>query len=116
MINITENKISSFFKKNSWVKIEKIIDLNMANLLYYHTLLEEKRYNYLVKTIGKENVNEGIWGTKEDSQALGDFSKYGDGIFDTLLDIMVPQMKYFKFTARIPPTLVRLRFKYDLHR
>jgi len=108
MTNIAENKISSFFKKNGWVKIEKVIDLNMANLLYYHTLLEEKRYDYLAKINGKENVNEDLWGTKKDKQALGDFSKYGEGIFDTLLSIMIPKMEYF--------TGLNLNPQYTYHR
>ena len=34
---------AKFFEKNHWVKIDKFIDQNMANLLYHHVQLEAKR-------------------------------------------------------------------------
>ena len=44
---------AKFFEKNHWVKIDKFIDQNMANLLYHHVQLEAKRLNYLDETLGK---------------------------------------------------------------
>jgi hypothetical protein len=80
-----------YFEKNKWLKIDKFIDSNMATLLYSHIILEAKKLIYLTKNFNKElNCNEifkNIYGTFEDPQALGDFSNYGDNIFDALLSI-----------------------------
>ena len=37
---------AKFFQENGWVKIDKYIDDNMANLLYHHVQLETKRLSY----------------------------------------------------------------------
>jgi hypothetical protein len=63
----------------------------MANLLYHHVQLETARLNYY-----DENgipYNKDIEGTFKDHQAPGDFSKYGDPIFDTLLSLSLEQMQ-----------------------
>ena len=76
---------AKFFEEHRWVKIDKFIDQNMANLLYHHTQLEAARLNYF-----EENgiqTNKEIDGEFNDTQAPGDFSKYGDPIFDTLLNL-----------------------------
>lgn len=92
---------SEFFKKNKWVKINNFIDINMANLLYYHVILEKKRLDYIYKVTDNDYDKE-IYGTLEDPQAVGDFSKYGEPIFDTLLDMSVNQMQEFTGKKLIP--------------
>ena len=38
---------AKFFEEHRWVKIDKFIDENMANLLYHHVQLEAERLNWL---------------------------------------------------------------------
>ncbi len=91
---------AKFFEENGWVKIEKYIDVSMANLLYHHIQLEAQRLSYL-EEIGFE-PNEGIYGTFTDHQAPGDFSKYGDPIFDSLLSLGTEKMNELTGKELIP--------------
>ena len=86
----TVHPAAKFFEENGWVKIEKYIDTNMANLLYHHIQLEAKRLSYFEEN--SIEVAEDIHGTFTDSQAPGDFSKYGDPIFDALLSLGTEKM------------------------
>jgi len=88
----TVHPAAKFFEEHHWVKIDRFIDQNMANLLYHHVQLEAARLNYLDEKFGKGNYDEEIHGTFTDKQAPGDFSKYGDPIFDTLLSLGTEQM------------------------
>jgi len=91
---------AKFFEEHRWVKIDRFIDQNMANLLYHHVQLETARLNYY-----DENgiqYNEDIDGTFTDTQAPGDFSKYGDPIFDTLLSLSLEQMQTLTGKELIP--------------
>ena len=81
----TVHPAAKFFEENGWVKIDKYIDENMANLLYHHVQLEAQRLSYFEEHAIE--VAEDIHGTFTDAQAPGDFSKYGDPIFDTLLSM-----------------------------
>ena len=91
---------AKFFEENRWVKIDRFIDQNMANLLYHHIQLETARLNYLDEN-GIE-YNTDIDGTFTDEQAPGDFSKYGDPIFDTLLSLSLEQMQTLTGKELIP--------------
>lgn len=82
---------AKFFEENRWVKIDRFIDQNMANLLYHHVQLETARLNYYDENDIKSDKD--IDGTFADEQAPGDFSKYGDPIFDTLLSLSLEQMQ-----------------------
>lgn len=86
----TVHPAAKFFEENGWVKIEKYIDTNMANLLYHHIQLEAQRLAYFEDN--SIEVAEDIHGTFTDSQAPGDFSKYGDPIFDALLSLGTEKM------------------------
>jgi len=81
---------AKFFEENGWVKIEKFIDSNMSNLLYHHIQLEAQRLAYFEDN--SIEVASDIHGQFDDTQALGDFSKYGDPIFDALLSIGTEKM------------------------
>ena len=81
---------AKFFAENGWVKIDKYIDENMANLLYHHIQLEAKRLSWFEDN--SIEVAEDIHGTFTDKQAPGDFSKYGDPIFDALLSLGTEKM------------------------
>jgi len=81
---------AKFFQENGWVKIDKYIDDNMANLLYHHVQLETKRLSYFEEN--EIEADQDIHGTFTDHQAPGDFSKYGDPIFDALLSLGTEKM------------------------
>lgn len=78
---------AQFFEKNNWVKIDKFIDENTAKLFYHYVQLEVQRLNFIDEKYGKGNYNQDVWGTFSDEHIIGDFSKYGDPLFDTLLDL-----------------------------
>ena len=91
---------AKFFEEHRWVKIDKFIDQNMANLLYHHTQLEAARLNYYEENGIK--TNEDLHGRFDDTQAPGDFSKYGDPIMDTLLSLSLEQMQTLTGKELIP--------------
>ena len=86
----TVHPAAKFFEENGWVKIDSYIDKNMANLLYHHIQLEAQRLAYFEDN--SIEVAEDVHGTFTDSQAPGDFSKYGDPIFDALLSLGTEKM------------------------
>jgi len=91
---------AKFFEEHRWVKIDKFIDRNMANLLYHHVQLETARLGYFEDN--NITVDKNIHGTFTDKQAPGDFSKYGDPIMDTLLSISLEQMETLTATDLLP--------------
>jgi len=87
-----KNKESSlFFNKFHWLKIENFISEETADILYNHVKHNAIRLDVLSKDWhnksdeDKQLINQ-IWGTFEDTQAMGDYSKYGDPIFDSFLE------------------------------
>ena len=86
----TVHPAAKFFEENGWVKIENYIDKNMANLLYHHVQLEASRLSYFEENTIE--VDSEIHGTFTDPQAPGDFSKYGDPIFEALLSMGLEKM------------------------
>jgi len=100
-IGIT-NSATDFFNKNHWVKIDNFIEKNMANFLYHYVVLEALRLSYIDEIQGKGNYSVGTWGDFQDHQAPGDFSKYGDLAFDTLLNMSLSQMESFVGKKLIP--------------
>ncbi len=91
---------AKFFEEHRWVKIDKFIDQNMANLLYHHVQLEAARLNYYDENdISYSKEKEGEF---TDHQAPGDFSKYGDPIMDTLLSLSLEQMQTLTGKELVP--------------
>ncbi len=91
---------AKFFEKHQWVKIDKFIDQNMCNLLYHHIQLAATRLNYLdTKNI---EYSEDYYGVFTDKQAPGDYSKYGDPIFDTLLNLSLEKMQELTALDLVP--------------
>jgi hypothetical protein len=72
----------------------------MCNLLYHHTQLETARLNYYDEN-GIDYKKE-LEGEFTDHQAPGDFSKYGDPIFDTLLSLSLEQVQTLTGKELIP--------------
>ena len=93
---------AKFFEENKWVKIDKFIDTNMCNLLYHHVQLETARLQYYEETANIAQVDEDIHGTFTDTQAPGDFSKYGDPIMDALLSLSHAKMEELTAMELVP--------------
>ena len=81
---------AKFFEENGWVKIEKFLKEDMTNLLYHHVQLESARLAFMEEEGLPTVIDQ--HGTFNDTQAPGDFSKYGDPIFDTLLSLSLEKM------------------------
>ena len=82
---------AKFFEEHRWVKIDKFLPIEMCSLLYHHTQLEALRLSHY----DDNNIpyDDAVDGTFTDTQAPGDFSKYGDPIMDTLLSLSLNQME-----------------------
>jgi len=112
---LKENKLikektdaAKFFDKNSYVVIKDFISKEICNLLYEKIKLSAKNLafmlhyeDYIKKEIKfkldknvtfYENIDQ-IYGRFNDKQALGDYSKYGDPVFDTLLKINMNKLE-----------------------
>src|SRR6056300_1735935 len=99
---------AKFFDKNSYVVIKDFISKDICNLLYESIKLSAKNLSfmlhhkdYVIKEIKSklnknvtfyENIDE-IYGRFKDDQALGDYSKYGDPVFDTILKINMSKLE-----------------------
>jgi len=86
----------NFFKENGYIVVKNFLDEKLCFLLYNYVKNEALRLAYLYENFDEEDfnfkTNLGIHGTFKDKQALGDFSKYGDPIFDTILDLKTKEM------------------------
>jgi len=102
MINNNMHPAAKFFEENGWVKIEKVIDENIAFILYNHIKFAVTRLSTLGKNLGYDNFHEDVWGTFADKQAPGDFSRYGDLIFDTVMVLITEQMEQYTNKKLIP--------------
>ena len=91
---------AKFFEENRWVKIDRFIDQNMCNLLYHHIQLAAQRLNYYEDN--QIDTDDDIDGQFNDQQAPGDYSKYGDPIFDTLLNLSLEQMQTLTGKELVP--------------
>lgn len=105
-IETPDSPEAEHFKAKGWVWLEDVISKDVANLLYRHVKNNAKRLAVLHEREGEENVNEpkttGIFGWWGDSQVGGDFAKYGDPIFDDLLEELLPHMEHAVGEELIP--------------
>tara|TARA_B100000085_G_scaffold232983_1_gene220302 strand:+ start:6242 stop:7012 length:771 start_codon:yes stop_codon:yes gene_type:complete len=82
-----ENKKSiEFFEKKKYLIVKNVVDKNMCDFLYQYIKNEALRADYIDNKFGKDNYNEFIYGYFGDKQCPGDFSRYGDLVFDTLTE------------------------------
>jgi hypothetical protein len=73
-----------FFQTTGWAKIENFISAEMASLFYHHAKLSVERLLYIENKFPEKN-NEDYYGSFGDGQST-DYSRYGDPIFDALVD------------------------------
>ena len=85
---------AEFFKEHGWVKLEKVIDKDMATFCYNYVKFECTRLTLLDEQLGYGNYDKEVWGTFTDKQAPGDFSKYGDMFFDTLMVLTTHKIEH----------------------
>jgi len=99
-----------FFKAYSYLPIEGIISPKMAHFLYQY--VKQNAYRLSVLENMDKDMNDPILrefhGIFDDSQAPGDFSKYGDPTFDTLMCYIKPQLEVM--------TELKLTETYSYHR
>jgi len=74
------------FKNEKYVVVKNFIDEDISFLLYnfVKTQAQAVDFKYVYQN---EYYNKKLDGTFDDPQAPGDFSKYGDPLFDTLLNL-----------------------------
>lgn len=79
----------NIYEKNKWVVVKNFIDKNFAKFLYDYVKNESIRLDTLQQIHGVDNMGvSGVsdeFGTFDDGQIQNAFSKYGDLVFDTLL-------------------------------
>jgi len=97
-------KIQKSFEKNNYVVIKKFLPRSMANLLYYHVLVSEKVSRFINDDPeNKEKFNKNNqYGTFTDAQAPGDYSKYGEPIFESLMCQSLPDLNMYTGLNLIP--------------
>ena len=70
--------------------------------MYDYVKLSTKRCAYLENSIFNYNFDKDLYGTFYDEQAEGDYSKYGDLVFDTLLARKLNEMEYLTGKKLLP--------------
>ena len=94
--------------KSDYIHVKKFISDDIADLLYGHVLLAHRRLSVMLDDIDfckkypNEKIPPTLYGTFDDPQALGDLSRYGDLIFDTLLLGKTEQLEQITETGLIP--------------
>ena len=91
---------AKFFEEHRWVKIDKFVPKEMCSLLYHHIEWAAKRLAW--KEENDVPISYDNDGTFKDTQAPGDYSKYGDPIFDALLNLSLQQMQTLTGKDLIP--------------
>jgi len=78
-------EIQDFFKENSYVVINNFINKDLASLLYEYTKTQAQRADFKYQN-DIDLYNEHWDGNWVDPQAPGAYSRYGDPMFDTILN------------------------------
>jgi len=95
-----EKTASQYFEENHFVKVNNFISTEQASFLYDYVKLSTHRCAHLENT--QMTFDEDVYGYFNDSQAPGDYSKYGDLVFDTLLARKLPEMEILTGKKLIP--------------
>ena len=92
--------------KSDYIHVKEFISDDVADLLYGHVLLAHRRLSVILDDKDfydpNEKMNPTLYGTFDDPQAIGDLSRYGDLIFDTLLLGKTEQLEEITETGLIP--------------
>jgi hypothetical protein len=79
------DEIQNFFKDNGYVVINNFIDKQFAHILYEYIKINVQRSDYKYQN-DIDLYNEHWDGNWIDPQAPGAYSRYGDPMFDTILN------------------------------
>jgi len=93
---------AEFLDTFGWVKIENFISPELSKILYTHTLYSVKRLEHIENNLNIKNYDKGLWGSFDDEQVPGAYSRYGDPIFDTLLFDSLSKIEYLTNKKLIP--------------
>lgn len=99
---LDQNHPFNYFEKNNYLVLQNFVDKNLCNFLYEYIKLSAIRLNYLDENLGYKNYDESYYGTFRDQQSYGDYSKYGDPVFDTLLKSLTDKLSYVSNISLIP--------------
>lgn len=99
-----------FFRENNYLVVNKFINTDVCTLLYHYCQLEATRLKYLEENWKINDLNEdetllnmrGLFGEFNDPQVPGSFAKYGDLIFDTVLNLSLQKMEELTGLQLIP--------------
>ena len=95
------DEIQKFFKDNSYVVINNFIDKQLAHLLYEYIKVNVQRSDYKYQN-DIDLYNEHWDGNWIDPQAPGAYSRYGDPMFDTILNEASNTMQNYTGANTIP--------------
>ena len=94
---------AKYFRENHYLKVEQVISKEEASYFYDYVKLSAKRLSVLEERQPVlTEFDNNTFGTFEDTQAPGDYSKYGDLAFDTLLARKLPLMEVMTGLELIP--------------
>lgn len=99
-IEIEESDSAKYFKKNYYVKIANFITPEEAS--YFYTYIKQATRRLLWAEQNLDEFDMKVFGTFGDVQASGDYSKYGDPAFDSLLEHKLADASYFTGYDLIP--------------
>jgi len=80
------------FKKKKYQVIRQALSKELSNFIFNYMMLQRDAVNFMIKN-NKVNPLNPFIGRRNDPQAVGTYSKYGDWAMDALLMYMIPIMK-----------------------
>ena len=78
---MSKQTAAEYFKENHYVVIENFISKETASFLYDYVKMAADRLAFAEYQV--PNFDKEFFGSFDDEQAPGDYSKYGDLVFDT---------------------------------
>jgi hypothetical protein len=85
-----ENNSQEYFEKKQYIKVSNFLNKDVCLFLYEHIKESATRLCILEnENLVMDSNESGFYGTFRDQQSIGDYSKYGDPIFDTLLKLLL---------------------------
>jgi hypothetical protein len=89
-----EENSQIYFEKKQYIKVSNLVNQEVCKLLYEHIKDAATRLCILENENIVYDTNESsFYGTFKDHQSMGDYSRYGDPIFDTLLKLVLPTVE-----------------------
>ena len=88
--------------KKKYEVVRQAISYELANFIFNYFLLHREATAFLLKQQIISDTLQNLWGTWKDPQAPNTFSKYGDGVMETLLMRTLPMMSKLTGLNLIP--------------